>query len=79
MRAKPLSTSIIRYKTLIYLYSQFTIRRVQNFHVRDFSQAIYNSIHDNIHYMEDDVSRVYKHDQIMLNPTPKTYLPGASL
>jgi hypothetical protein len=80
MRAKPLSMNDIRYKMLIRHDSRFEIRQVKSLHVRDFSRTILNSIHDNSHYIEEDILCVYRHDQIMKkNPIPRTCLPGASL
>jgi hypothetical protein len=35
--------------------SQFTIRRVKILCVRDLSRVVLNSIHDNTHYMEEDI------------------------
>jgi hypothetical protein len=46
--------------------SQFTIRRLESLHVRYFNRTILNSIHDNIHYMEEDIKNVYRHDHATL-------------
>jgi hypothetical protein len=35
--------------------SQLMIRRVKSLHVRDFSQAVLNSIYDKSHYMEENI------------------------
>jgi hypothetical protein len=66
MRAKPLSTNSIKHKMFIQHDSQFTIRGVKNLHVRDFSRTIFNSTHDNSHYMGEDVESVYIQDHAML-------------
>jgi hypothetical protein len=44
--------------------------------MKDFSQAVLNSIFDKSHYMEEDITNVYIHDDVMLkvDPTPKIYL-----
>jgi hypothetical protein len=57
MRARPLLTNNVRYKTLIRHDSKFTIRQTKSLRVRDFSQAIFDSIHDNSHYMEEDICK----------------------
>jgi hypothetical protein len=68
MRAKHLSTNNIRFKTLIRHDSKFTIRQVKNLRMRDFNRTILNSIHDNSHYMEGDISIASRHNHIMLKP-----------
>jgi hypothetical protein len=40
---------------LIRYDSQFMRKQVKNLRVRDFSQTIFNSIHDNSHYMEENI------------------------
>jgi hypothetical protein len=42
------------------------IRQVKSLRVRDFSQTIFDSIHDNSHYMEEDTSSIYRHGHIIL-------------
>jgi hypothetical protein len=51
---------------MIWHDSQITIRRVKSLHVSDFSWAVLNSIHDNTHYMEEDIKNIYRHDHAML-------------
>jgi hypothetical protein len=38
--------------------------------VQDFSQTILNSISDKRHYMEEDITNVYTHDDAMLKVYP---------
>jgi hypothetical protein len=38
--------------------------------VKDFSQAILNSIYDKSHYMEEDIKNVYTHENAMLKVAP---------
>jgi hypothetical protein len=38
--------------------------------MRDFSQAVLNSIYDKSHYMEEYIKNVYKHDHEMLKVAP---------
>jgi hypothetical protein len=55
---------------MIRLVSQLTIRRVKMLHVRDFSQAVHNSIYNKSHYMEEYIKNVYIHDREMLKVPP---------
>jgi hypothetical protein len=36
--------------------------------MRDLNRTILNSIHDNSHYMEGDISIASRHNHIMLKP-----------
>jgi hypothetical protein len=38
--------------------------------MKDFSQAVLNSISDKSHYMEKDIKNVYTHDNAMLKVAP---------
>jgi hypothetical protein len=58
--------------------SKLTIKRYKSLHVKDFSQAVLNSISDKSHYMEEDIKNVYIHDDAMLKVDPPLrhiYLP----
>jgi hypothetical protein len=50
--------------------SKLTIKRYKSLHVKDFSQAVLNSISDKSHYMEEDIKNVYIHDDAMLKVDP---------
>jgi hypothetical protein len=39
--------------------SQLMIRRVKRLRLRDFSQAVVNSIYDKSHYMEEYIKNIY--------------------
>jgi tagatose-1,6-bisphosphate aldolase non-catalytic subunit AgaZ/GatZ len=39
--------------------------------VRDLSQTILNSIHDNSYYVEEDIKNVYRHDHAILKVAPR--------
>jgi uncharacterized protein (UPF0305 family) len=58
------------YKTMIWHDSKLTIKRYKSFYVKDFSQAVLNSIYDKNHYMEEDIKNVYSHDNAMLKLDP---------
>ena len=38
--------------------------------MKDFNQAVLNSISDKSHYMEEDIKNVYTHDDAMLKVDP---------
>jgi hypothetical protein len=63
------------------MISKFTIKRYKSLRMKDFNQAVLNSIFDKSHYMEEDITNVYIHDDVMLkvDPTPKIYLSGPCL
>jgi hypothetical protein len=50
--------------------SKLTIKRYKSFDVKDFIQAVLNSISDKSHYMEEDIKNVYSHDNAMLKLDP---------
>jgi hypothetical protein len=50
--------------------SKLTIKRYKSLHVKDFSQAVLNSISNKSHYMEEDIKNVYTHDDAMLKVDP---------
>jgi hypothetical protein len=60
----------------------FTVRQVKNLRVREFSQTILNSIHDNSRYMEANVKGILQIEPYNGEsyPTPIliAYQPGAS-
>jgi hypothetical protein len=66
MRAKPLSTNNIRYEMLIRHDSQLMKRQIKILRIRDFSRTILNSIHDNNHYMKEDIKNVHRHGHVMV-------------
>jgi hypothetical protein len=81
MMAKSLSTNSIRCKTLIWHDSKFMVRQVKNLHMKEFSQTISISIHDDDDndYMEENTSNVLRHQYKKLKSYPRTYLPKAYL
>jgi hypothetical protein len=50
--------------------SKLMIKIYKSLHVKDFSQAVLNSISDKSHYMEEDIKNVYTHDNAMLKVDP---------
>jgi hypothetical protein len=50
--------------------SKLMIKRYKSLRVKDFSQAILNSIYDKSHYMEEDIKNVYTHENAMLKVAP---------
>jgi hypothetical protein len=66
MRAEPLLTNNIRYEMLVRHDSQLMKRRIKSLRIRDFSQTILNSIHDNSHYMKEDIKNVHIHGHVMV-------------
>jgi hypothetical protein len=50
--------------------SKLTIKRYKSLRVKDFSQAVLNSISDKSHYTEEDIKNVYIHDDAMLKLDP---------
>jgi hypothetical protein len=60
MRAKLLSMNCIRCKMLIWHDSKFTVRRTQSSCMRESSRTIFDSVHDNKDYMEEDATNVYR-------------------
>jgi hypothetical protein len=50
--------------------SKLMIKRYKSLCVKDFSQAILNSIYDKSHYMEEDIKNVYTHENAMLKVAP---------
>jgi hypothetical protein len=62
----PLLTKSIRYKMMIRHDSKLMIKRYMSLSMKDFNQAVLNSISDKSHYMEEDIKNVYTHDDAML-------------
>jgi hypothetical protein len=60
----------IRYKMMTLHDSKLMIKRYKSLRVKDFSQAILNSIYDKSHYMEEDIKNVYTHENAMLKVAP---------
>jgi hypothetical protein len=55
---------------MIWYDSKLMIKRYKSLHVKDFSQAVLNSISNKSHYMEEDIKNVYTHDDAMLKVDP---------
>jgi hypothetical protein len=55
---------------MIWHDSKLMIKRYKSLHMKDFSQAVLNSIYDKSHYMEEDIKNVYRHDNAILKVAP---------
>jgi hypothetical protein len=50
--------------------SKLTIKRYKRLCVKNFSEAVLNSIYDKSHYMEGDIKNVYTYDNAILKVAP---------